>query len=374
MASVVRNERRGTWQVQWHDGAKWVRVTVAKKRPGWKPGDGLPKKPPAEVVAALAEYRAKEDAARARPSHAAGESVAAFLAAYEAWYALDRREGSCKQLGFAVRHFLAFCAGEKVRSVRDVTPELADRFASRRLGEVKPVTARKDIAMLSGAWTRAVRLRALTEHPWRSVVVPGRPVRRTSSWTPEEYGRLLGACRPWLRNVVTLGCNTGLRVTALTHLEWSRVEWNRTGGKGLGQIRVAPEWDKAKTGYVVPMSQACHDLLARLDDGAREGVILRGQSGRPIGHTSNVRDAILSACRHAGLPRPDSPCHAMRRTFGRWAVQGHLTGTPVPIYFVSKWMGHHSVQQTEWYLDLSDTVSQEWMVGGGEPPEGQGAT
>ena len=75
-----------------------------------------------------------------------------------------------------------------------------------------------------------------------------------------------------------------------------------------------------------------------------------------------VGKAVRLACERAGLPRPDAPCHALRRTFGRWAVLGHLTGRPVPLYVVSRWMGHHSVEMTERYLDLSRESSQEWMA------------
>jgi integrase len=256
-----------------------------------------------------------------------------------------------------------------VKRLDDVTPELVDRFVTTRSRVAAHATVRKDCALLAGAWSRAVKLRTLGENPWKAVTVPGKAKRRKSSFTPEQYRALLGVCRPWLRDLVTLGVNTGLRVTALTRLEWRDVRWNRGDGPGLGSVVVRPELDKAKAGYEVPMSQDCHDLLARLSPGkGAHPFVLSGQGGKPINSVRAVVCAIHMACKRAGLPKPDSPCHAMRRTFGRWAVLGALAGRPVPLYVVSRWMGHHGVKQTEQYLDLSDEASQEWMTGEAQPP------
>jgi len=136
---------------------------------------------------------------------------------------------------------------------------------------------------------------------------------------------------------------------------------------------VPVELDKAGKGYVVPLSGRAHDLLQRLyatrgDDGLP---ILRGRQGRP----TNMRVtfvAITRACKRAGLPVPDSPNHSLRRTFGRWAVLGHLTGRPVPVYVVSRWLGHSSIEMTERYLALDRGSSEEWMaeVSPPDPPGG----
>lgn len=364
MASIIRNEQRGTWQVQWNNGVKWVRATVVRKRAGWKTGDSMPKKPPPEVLASQAAFQRKEDGARLNRPASSDDLIEGFLSAYRAGYVSTRRPGSVVQLDFSVARFLGFCKEAKIKRREDVTPDAVDRYINFRFRTVGHSSVKKEVGLLAGAWSKAVKLRRITENPWRLATVPGKAKRRKSSWTADEYSRLLAACRPWLRDLVTLGCHTGLRVTALTNLEWRDVSWNRSGSEpGLGSVVVRPELDKAKDGYSVPMSGACHDLLSRLnaDRGSNE-FVLSGQGGRPVKSARGVGAAIHLACVRAGLTRPDSPCHAMRRTFGRWAVLGELSGRPVPLYVVSRWMGHHSVKQTEDYLDLNDRTSQEWMA------------
>ena len=132
---------------------------------------------------------------------------------------------------------------------------------------------------------------------------------------------------------------------------------------GEHALRVRAELDKAGKGYEVPIHPAVADVLRRRrarPELAASPTVLTGQAGRPT-TPGNVAKAILRACARAGLPRPGSPTHHMRRSFGRWAVLGHLTGRPVPLYVVSRWMGHASVSVTETYLDLRSDESVDWM-------------
>jgi integrase len=160
-----------------------------------------------------------------------------------------------------------------------------------------------------------------------------------------------------------VGAHTGLRIEALRGLEWRDVEWAAPGEGGFGFVRVRPELDKTGKGYRVPVDRACHDVLARrfVHKDAHAAFVLTGARGRPIRRTMQTHKAIVSACARAGLERPASPNHHMRRTFGRWAVLGHLTGQPIPMYVVSKWMGHSSIAMTEHYLALSFDDSAKWM-------------
>jgi integrase len=388
MASVVPNHARGTYQIQWHDGVKWRRVTVTRRPKGHKKGDRLPATVPGHVKQELVAYQKREDDARRRALVVPPETVAEFLGDYHADYCARRRPKSAVQLRFAADRFLEFCAAAKVSRLDAVTPEVVDRYLVARAtgaiqgrpggrgdGKAAHGTLRKEVGFLGGAWARGVKLRRLPENPWAKPDVPGKPARGTkSSWTPEEFARLRAQCRPWLQSLLTLGVNTGIRITALAGLEWRDVAWGKGAEGGLGTVTVRPELDKIGLGYPVPMSDGAHELLAKLDEGGpRTGRVLRGQAGAPIGSISYVGTAIRRACADAGLPRPDAPCHALRRSFGRWAVFGYLTGEAVPLYVVSKWMGHTSVAMTELYLDIRHEESQQWMTrksppAGGGPP------
>jgi integrase len=146
-------------------------------------------------------------------------------------------------------------------------------------------------------------------------------------------------------------------------MTWAHVEWNNGERKGYGFIYVPPEHDKAKNGYRVPISPRCYEVLKRRHANRQHDYVAAGHQGRPVVDRDVVSVAIIQACARAGLPHPDSPCHHMRRSFGRWAVQGDLSGAPVPLAVVSRWLGHSSIKTTMLYLDVTDDDSTRFMLG-----------
>lgn len=363
--------RRGTWSVQYSDGVAWHRVVVIPRRLGWQPKHGKPKKVPPEALAAVKHYADLERAARRRRPFDPGRTIAAFLADYRALYAGRRTAGSLMQLERAIKLFLDWCGPRKLVLLDKVTAHecrawIADRArqTSRKTGlRISYARLRQERALLAAAWARAVRNGELAANPWVAVEVPARAVKGPKpSWTPGEFARLLAEARPWLRDILVVGVQTGLRISALLAMDWSWVKWARSGESGYGWIEVPAAHDKAGKGYRVPISRTCHDVLFRRRvhrDDAR-GRVLTGQGGGPS-HANNTGSAIIRACKRAGLPRPTSPNHHLRRSFGRWAILGHLTGRPVPLYVVMSWMGHSHVTTTETYLDLHRDDSSAWM-------------
>lgn len=380
MASIIRDRRRGVYLIQWHNGTRWTRATVHKVA-GWRPGKStFPAKPPVVVELAKVEYSRRElEARRGTRAVDPGRTVAAFLGDYAAAYARERAEGSRKQLAQATRTFLGWCAGAKVAKLEAVTAAVCQRFLDWRAGQVSrktggpiaPARLAQERALLSGAWRRAVKLGELAANPWSATEAPGhararKGARRAEkpSWSPEQFAALTAAARPWLRDLLTIGVNTGLRIGALLGLEWRDVRWAKDEGAGFGDIVVRPELDKAGRGYRVPISRACHDALARrfVHRDAHERHVITGDRGKPTRITT-AATAIIRACKRAGLPEPrPSPTHHLRRTFGRWAILGHLTGRPVPLYVVSRWMGHSTTKMTEEYLNVNQEESRDWMA------------
>lgn len=372
--------RRGTWSIQWWNGRRWTRTTVTKKRAGWKRGDAMPKTPPPEAKAALAEYVRKEQAARTRQGYHPDRLLKDFLGDYLEGYGVHRKAGSKLAAEKAVRVFLAWCDGAGVKKLEQVTSEvchqwLDHRSATKSRTTKRPIahaTLKKERALLSGAWSEGLKRGQVERNPWTSVSVPGKPSqRKRGSWTPEQFDRILEVCKPWLRDFVVVGCYTGLRVDALTRIEWGDVRPARNEREKLGYLVVRPELDKAGKGYEVPIHPRLNEVLMRrfVHQKAEHNRILAGHSGNPLRSINATDKAIRRACKRAKLNEPDSPNHHCRRTFGRWAVLGHLTGRPIPMYIVSRWLGHASLQMTQRYLDLNEADSAAWMTSeGGEEP------
>lgn len=373
MAFTVFDSRRGTWSIRWNKGGRWASQTVTRRPPpGWKPGDPKPKEP-AVVVEAKALRMKQEKALKAGTlSECSASTVRGFL---------DERRELCKTQGsansdeafrLAFNHFADWCERNSISAVEQVTSEACGKWFKERSQEISPKTKMprsyngmlRDKALLSAAWNRAVRFGSIPKNPWIPVEVPARPsVQKRGSWTPEQLELLLSHSKPWLRNMVVVGCHTGIRIAALLKLEWRDIEFSEAEGAKRGLVTVRKELDKAGKGYAVPMSRLCLETITAMHARKSRGLdfVITGMLGRPIGWSKNTGEAIQRACERAGLAKPESPNHHMRRTFGRQAVLGQLTGRPIPIYVVSRWLGHSSVKMTEHYLDLKIDASQQWM-------------
>lgn len=362
--------RRGTWSIQFWDGLRWCRKVVVKKRPGWKPGDPVPRKPPPEALAELGRYIKIEERAREGTGAGTARSIDGFLEAYCRFFAGVREPSSVKVLDRAIRQFLSWCEANDCRRLDQVTPSACNRWVVDRGAVVQYATLKKERGLLAAAWSRAARLKEIPENPWTAAILEGKPKpEKKGSWTPEEYRKLLEISPSWLRDFFILGCNTGLRIAALRNLEWRDIVWTKPGAKGYGFIVVRPELDKAGKGYRVPMNEPLHDLLGGrfLHKDAHATFVLTGRRKEGVKGNNITDRAIRRVVRQAGLDTEEkpikSPNHHMRRTFGRWAIFGHLTGKSVPLYVVSRWLGHSSVKMTQEYLEMSDDDSTRFMLG-----------
>lgn len=368
------NKDRGTWSVQWFDGVKWRRTVVVPAPQGWRKGSPRPRKKPPEALAAVAVYEAKEKGAAARKRGIGHLEPGAWLKAW-ATATPEGEPATRHQRDMAIEVFGEWCKRHGVLRVDQVDSGICAQWLNARAATVarrsgKPIehaTLRKEKGLLMKAWSVAVEEGKLTINPWRGLKIPGKPTRKSrGSWEPEQFERLKGVARAWLRDILIVGVNTGLRIEALKGLEWRDVGWAASGRPEHGEIVVRPELDKNHKGYTVPMSKECHEVLSRrrIHRERHAVFVLTGGRNNAISEKSSATaKAIKRACKKAGLSDPDSPNHHMRRTFGRWAVLGHLTGKPIPIYVVSEWMGHSSVDMTQKYLQLSKTESQRHMLG-----------
>lgn len=368
------NRQRGSWSVQWFDGAKWRRSVVVRARPGWRKGDPRPRAAPPEAKAAVLTYSLKEKGTRRLKRSVAHLEPGVWLRAW-AEATPEGEPATRHQRLMVIEVFEGWCKREGIEKVEDIDDGacarwLAERAQTTAVRSGRPIehaTIKKERGLLAKAWTEAVIQKHLAVNPWKGLKIPGKPAKKKrGSWEPDQFDALHEAANGWLRDILLVGINTGLRIEALRGLEWRDIRWAPPGSDEFGVIEVRPELDKAHKGYIVPMSRRCHDVLRKrkIHRNAHAKFVLTGGRDNPISARSGATArAIQRACKRAGLTDPDSPNHHMRRTFGRWAVLGHLTGKPIPIYVVSQWMGHSSIDMTQKYLDLSPKESQRYILG-----------
>jgi integrase len=157
---------------------------------------------------------------------------------------------------------------------------------------------------------------------------------------PGEEARLLAACNPHLRVLVTAALETCCRVGELLTLQWKHVRFD------LNEIRLPALNTKARRMRVLPMSQRLRALLdmRRLDSSGRAfgpaAFVFGNAVGEPVG---SVDTAWQAACRRADIHELNF--HDLRREAG-----SRLLESGMPEHYVQRFLDHANLSTTSRYL------------------------
>jgi len=170
-------------------------------------------------------------------------------------------------------------------------------------------------------------------------------------FSKEEIVRILAAARmrslyadgkPTLYPIIATGIYSGLREEELFSLKWENIDFTRK------IISVANKEDfktKSRKNRVIPL----HPRLKLLLKPARK------QKGLCF-DTTNERRIFDRILRKANLKEPRVRWHTLRHTF---ASQALMAG--VPLFTVSKWLGHADIKTTMKYAHFCQDHSQKEM-------------
>jgi len=100
------------------------------------------------------------------------------------------------------------------------TKTLEDYLAAR-LHNVTLATVSKELGVLKSAYGRAMRWDWVTTTPFRGIALNQDGEARMRWLTDEEEARLVATAAPWLRDLILVGLDTGLRRSNLVGLQWS---------------------------------------------------------------------------------------------------------------------------------------------------------
>lgn len=353
MASLSYDQARGMYRVWFRTITGRASRTVGRL----PPGTPRPRRDPASVLASLAEI--EENELKAGPDGSpAAVRLDEFFRAHREHLRPTHRPGTIDGHRHAENRFHRLTGG-KHRFVAEVDDAVAGAFVRAGVDALSRGTITTTLGYLSGAWQWAVERGWAASNPWMiagEVPEYGEEARRLS-WSPAEYESLMRHPRAWLRDVLSVGCHTGLRIGELCAMDWS---WVKDEGR-RGVVRVPSSVAKNGRERRVPLQSAARETLGRVRaERGGHGRVLLSHTGAALSRSFAIV-SIRRACERAGVTVAGS--HAMRRSFGRWAVlgQGPFEGKPVPAFVVSRWLGHSSIQMTEKYLALSDQASDDWM-------------
>ena len=195
----------------------------------------------------------------------------------------------------------------------------------------------RDLIAEEGQRARSERIAAHASREGHSVRLHGGGRSATGEAVGYHYQRFRDS---WPVYVVAL--ETGLRKGDLLGLSWPDVYVSE------GWIRVVMQ--KTRIEAVIPISAACREaLLTCRSRSVVGGKVFVNDSGDPFSEVS-LRRYFLIAKRLAGITRPFR-FHDLRHTFA-----SNLASAGVPLYVISKALGHTSTRMTERYARPSETA------------------
>jgi len=247
-----------------------------------------------------------------------------------------------------VQHFFDFFGDIPLKQV---TPSLISKYKSQRLKKVSATTVRIELSFLRRVFNTAINEWELCkENPVTKIFKTLPPeVKRVRFLKPEEAERLRFTLPSWLRPIVIVACQTGLRRSNLVHLKVSQVDFKNN------LIHVG----KTKNGepICIPMTQLVRETIQNV---IRERKVISpyvfcDERGKPY-TKEQVTVAFGRAVKRAKIK--DLRFHDLRHDFATYLVR-----SGVDLYRVQKLLNHKDQRMTQRYAhllieDLRDAISK----------------
>jgi integrase len=211
-------------------------------------------------------------------------------------------------------------------------------YLTERLHAVTLATVSKELGVLKSAYARAMRWDWMSTTPFRGIALNQEGEERVRWLIDDEEGRLVATAAPWLRDLILVGLDTGLRRSNLVGLQW---DWLHD----QGTVLVVPrQLVKAKKSTVmIPLTSRAATIIQRQ---GRQGPHVFTQSDGRAYSLEQVSMAVIRAAKQAQLPGVS--LHTLRHTFISRLVQA---GRPLPE--VAALAGHRAITMTLRYAHMA---------------------
>jgi len=224
--------------------------------------------------------------------------------------------------------------------LRDLTTLQIEEYMAERRAQVSFATSSKELGVLKSAFRCAVRWGWASRSPFIGIVLNQEGTARTRWLSDDEEKRLLAHCPDWLRDIVIVGLDSGLRPGNLVGLQCAWVQPGQT------RLHIPREHTKTnKLPLMIPLTTRAADIIHRYLEGARSEHLFVSTAGHPY-TCAAVNRVLQRAAVKVGVS--DICLYTLRHSFISRLVQA---GVSLPE--VAALAGHRDIRMTMRYAHLA---------------------
>jgi site-specific recombinase XerD len=231
----------------------------------------------------------------------------------------------------------------------EINSQMIEEYKTMRLQKgVVSATINREMSCLKHLFSKAVEWRCINRNPSQGVKQMKEPPGRIRYLEVGEIECLMRAIEVlpqgtgrYLRPIVIVALNTGLRKSEILQLRWRDLVFH--------EKRITVLKTKNNELRVIPMNETVFQELCRIDRHPKSEYVFCNRKGEPY---NNVRKSFERTLKIAGIN--DFRFHDLRHTFA-----SHLVMSGCNIRTVQQLMGHKDIKMTMRYSHLSKEHLQE---------------
>ena len=189
-----------------------------------------------------------------------------------------------------------------------ISPFDIERHKHRRVEAGARVVANRELSRLKALFNAAIRW-GLFEgaNPVAGVKPLEESEGRLRFLEYAEEAHLLKVAPPIVQDIIVLGVNTGIRISAEgLGLQWADVDFSRN------LLRVSAAYAKNGQTRTIPLNSRARDVLARRKEQSRSTFVFSKPNGQPY---KSMDKHLAKAVQQAGLSGTGISLHSLRHTF-----------------------------------------------------------
>jgi integrase len=224
--------------------------------------------------------------------------------------------------------------------LRVISPLMIERFRKSRLKACNTrSTCNRYLALMKRMFNVAIEEGYAEENPVQKVkLYSEKDALKERILTEQEEKKLMETSADYLKPIITVALNTGMRKAEILNLQWNQIDFKAK------RLRV----EKTKNGKVrfIPINDVLFYELRRLENqnGQSPYVFFNAETMKPY---VDIKKGFKAACRRAEIK--GLRFHDLRHTFATRLVE-----RGADIETIKELLGHYSITVTQRYTHSSD--------------------